>query len=176
MKTSIANSDAMIACIKAFLDPKVIDRDSEFATIIGNTRGELIDVLATWPVIDVPTKEQYWLARIAPLHLLGFPHYQFEYISTTYGISPEQIELLYFYWEGWKDGENPAQTREWKDPPKGLHLFGGFPSKAVVPYYKIPLLLRVDSDIVEFFKEDTHKQTYRRMHDVLRAHVESQED
>jgi len=81
---------------------------------------------------------------------------------------------LYFYWDGWADGENPAQAREWKDPPKGLHLFGGFPSKAVIPYYKIPLFLRVDSDIVEFFKEDTHKQIYRRMHDVLRAHVDSQ--
>jgi hypothetical protein len=174
MKNTMINSDAMVACIKAFLDPKVISHDDEFQTVIGRTRDELIAVLATWPVEEAPTNEQVWLASQSTGQLTGYPHRQLEYIEMTYGISHEQIRMLQFYWGGWQDGANPTESREWHDTPIGLHLFGNFPSLGTVPRPQIPLFLRVDSDIAEFFKEGTHKESYRRMHEVLRAYVDAQ--
>jgi len=176
MKKTIFNSDAMIACIKAFLDPNVICHDDEFHTVVGRSRSELNAVLATWPIDGAPTEEQLSLVHFSTGQLLGFPHRQDEYISTTYGISREQIELLKFYWEGWCDGKYPARSREWRNTPRSLHLFGSFSSSGIIPYPRTPLFLWVASDIAEFFKEGTHKESYRRIRDVLRAHVDSQKE
>ena len=174
MKTTMINSDAMVACIKAFLDPKVIGDDSEFNTVTNSNRDDLNAVLATWPVKETPTIEQSRLASQSTWQLLGYPHGQDEYIEATYGISHEQIRMLKFYWDGWRDGANPTQPHEWRDTPIGLELFGEFPSWGTVPCPQTPLFLRVDSDIAKFFEEGSHKKSYRRMYEVLRAYVDAQ--
>lgn len=174
MKNTMINSDAMIASITAFLDPFVISHDGEFEVVVGRSRSEQAKVFSTWPVGDHPSEEQLRLVSQTVAQLHGYPHKQDEYIEKTYGISREQISLLYFYWNGWRDGIDPTQTREWRKTPTELHLFGEFPSGGTRPCPRTPLFLRVDSDIADFFKEGTHKETYRRMHDVLRAYVDKQ--
>ena len=174
MKTMMINSDAMMAGMKALLDPIVIPSDGEFQTVIGRSREELMAVLDSWPISGRPTAEQVRLARQSILQLWGYPHRQFEYIEATYGISHEQIVMLKFYWDGWSDGSNPDDLREFHDMPLELHLFGEVSSSENATNPQTPLFLRIDSDIAEFFKEGTRKEYYKGIYDVLRAYVDDQ--
>ena len=167
------NADSMVACIKAFLDPKVISHDGEFHTVVGRSRNELREVFAHWPVADLPTKEQMRLARQATVQLMGYPHRQFEYIEDTYGLTRTHTSLLRYYWRGWRDGENPAEAQPLREQPWDLRLWGESPSYGTRPGAQKPLNMRVDPDILAFFKESGVKTYERRIHAVLRAYVDA---
>lgn len=174
MSTTMINSDAMVACMKAFIDPNVIDHDGEFETVVGRRREECSAVLDSWPVRGAPTSEQLRLAFQATSHLNGYPHRRDAYIEETYGLSREQINGLQLYWDGWKDGSKPTEQREWRGMPRGIKLFSGSNAHEDVSGRQTQIFLRVDTDIANHFREAFHKESYRGIQDVLRAYVDDQ--
>lgn len=71
--------------------------DWEFATLMGVTRSEAADVLATWPTTDDPETQDLAVNNIL-LHLLAYPHGEDEALSRDVPVSREELRAILERW------------------------------------------------------------------------------
>ena len=81
--------------------------DWEFSTLMGMSRDEVAQVLATWPETAVltsldrdPDRVQEIAVHAVLNNLLGYPHNEWDLLSTSLGTSRAEFRSLFDRWRG----------------------------------------------------------------------------
>jgi hypothetical protein len=71
--------------------------DWEFGTLIGLTRPEVADLLATWPETTDPDAQDLAVNNVL-LNLLAYPHGEDEALSRDVEVSGEELRAILEHW------------------------------------------------------------------------------
>lgn len=86
-------------CLRAAADGPFIP-DGEFETLFGVTRVEVRSIADQWPAVDASSKIVAMSVNNSMLHLLYYPHRQWDAWEEYSTASPDEVERVYKKWRG----------------------------------------------------------------------------